>query len=195
MSRSSSDETVTSGVGPNHGPFTRTQSSLHSEISIEQSTTSGYRTTGDRPAQSNNRRLVFNAPNDDDEDVDADQDEPTPYRDNEASVEDSQEQPSRPPSKRPRHDENVKVHRKLNTWDATALIINKMIGGGIFTTPGQILLHTGNKGVALAFWAVGGIYSMIRFVLYVSKTRHHLTCPVSLCIWSMGSTFLSTVAT
>ena len=56
----------------------------------------------------------------------------------------------------------VKVNRKLTWWDVSALIINKMIGTGIFTGPPTILLYTGNKNSALLLWAGGFAYTLIR---------------------------------
>jgi hypothetical protein len=56
----------------------------------------------------------------------------------------------------------VAFNRKLTWWDVSALIINKMIGTGIFTGPPTILLYTGNKTTALCLWAGGFAYTLIR---------------------------------
>jgi hypothetical protein len=52
--------------------------------------------------------------------------------------------------------------RDLNMFDVAALIINKMIGTGIFTTPGLVLSLTGNKKVSIVMWFCGGIWSFLR---------------------------------
>ena len=55
-----------------------------------------------------------------------------------------------------------KHQRGLNTIDVACLIINKMIGGGIFVSSSHVVFLTGNKLVALGLWIVGGIYSFCR---------------------------------
>jgi hypothetical protein len=50
----------------------------------------------------------------------------------------------------------------LNSWDVAALIINKMIGTGIFTTPGLVLNLTQNKASSIGLWVAGGAYAFIR---------------------------------
>jgi hypothetical protein len=50
----------------------------------------------------------------------------------------------------------------LGILDVAALIINKMIGTGIFTTPGIVLQATGNKNIALSMWVVGGVWTFLR---------------------------------
>lgn len=55
-----------------------------------------------------------------------------------------------------------KQQRELNTIDVACLIINKMIGGGVFVSSSHVVFLTGNKLVALALWIFGGIYSFCR---------------------------------
>ena len=50
----------------------------------------------------------------------------------------------------------------LDTMDIFALIVNKMVGTGVYTAPAAVYLLTGNKGLALGLWAVGYVYSIIR---------------------------------
>lgn len=52
--------------------------------------------------------------------------------------------------------------RRLGFIQVSALMINQMIGTGIFSTPATVLLLTGSKPISLALWAVGGIYSFLR---------------------------------
>lgn len=63
----------------------------------------------------------------------------------------------------------IEVHRKLSWWDVSALIINKMIGTGIFTGPPTILLHTGKKSTALVLWATGLVYTLLRYILRTKR--------------------------
>lgn len=61
--------------------------------------------------------------------------------------------------------ESTKVPRRnLGFIQCSALMINQMVGSGIFTLPGLILLLTKSKPIAIGLWAVGGIYSLLRFV-------------------------------
>jgi hypothetical protein len=48
--------------------------------------------------------------------------------------------------------------KQLTVIDIVCLILNKMIGTGIFTTPGFILSLTHGKGISLMFWGLGGVY-------------------------------------
>ena len=52
--------------------------------------------------------------------------------------------------------------RPLRWWDVSSLIINKMIGTGIYTAPPAVLILTGNKREALGLWITGFIYTLIR---------------------------------
>jgi amino acid transporter len=64
------------------------------------------------------------------------------------------------------------VHtRKLKWWDVSALIVNKMIGTGIFTGPPTILMYTGKKSTALGLWAAGFAYTLISTFLYLEYSR------------------------
>ncbi|KAF2280644.1 high-affinity methionine permease-like protein [Westerdykella ornata] len=47
--------------------------------------------------------------------------------------------------------------RKIGITGAVFLILNKMIGTGIFSTPSGIFAATGSVGVALFLWIIGGI--------------------------------------
>ncbi|KAI1177036.1 amino acid/polyamine transporter I [Nemania sp. FL0916] len=46
--------------------------------------------------------------------------------------------------------------RKIGVTGATFLILNKMIGTGIFSTPSSIFAATGSVGVSLFLWVIGG---------------------------------------
>ena len=47
--------------------------------------------------------------------------------------------------------------RKLGVTGAVFLILNKMIGTGIFSTPSGIFAATGSVGVSLFLWVIGMI--------------------------------------
>jgi hypothetical protein len=55
--------------------------------------------------------------------------------------------------------------RDLGLFDVAALIINKQIGTGIFTTPGLVLSLTGSKTTSTILWFCGGIWSFLRYVV------------------------------
>ncbi|KAL4981765.1 amino acid permease-domain-containing protein [Aspergillus falconensis] len=63
----------------------------------------------------------------------------------------------------PRFDEQ----QALSTLDVACLIINKMIGGGIFVSPRIVAHLTGNKLVALSLWVFGGVYSFCSIYIYL----------------------------
>lgn len=46
--------------------------------------------------------------------------------------------------------------RKLGITGAVFLILNKMIGTGIFSTPSSIFAATGSVGISLMLWVIGG---------------------------------------
>ncbi|KAF8535501.1 amino acid permease-domain-containing protein [Trichophaea hybrida] len=60
----------------------------------------------------------------------------------------------------------------LNSWDVAALIINKMIGTGIFTTPGLVLNLTQNKASSIGLWVAGGAYAFISVFVYIEYGTH-----------------------
>lgn len=45
--------------------------------------------------------------------------------------------------------------RKMGVTGAVFLILNKMIGTGIFSTPSSIFAATGSVGVSLMLWVIG----------------------------------------
>jgi hypothetical protein len=62
----------------------------------------------------------------------------------------------------------------LNSWDVGALILNKMIGSGIFTTPPLVLLYTGSGSAALGLWVGGFLYTILRYVRVIASGRQSL---------------------
>ncbi|XHF98274.1 hypothetical protein AWENTII_001834 [Aspergillus wentii] len=60
-----------------------------------------------------------------------------------------------------------KNQKPLNTLDVACLIINKIIGGGIFVSSSNVAFLSGNKLVALALWIFGGLYSFCSMYIYL----------------------------
>lgn len=54
---------------------------------------------------------------------------------------------------------------RLTVWDVASLIINKMIGTGIFVNPPPVALLAGSKGLALSLWIIGFVYTLLRYVV------------------------------
>lgn len=54
--------------------------------------------------------------------------------------------------------------RPLQWTDVASLIINKMVGTGIFTSPPVVFGLAGSKPEALALWIAGLVYTLVRSV-------------------------------
>ena len=50
-----------------------------------------------------------------------------------------------------------RADRKLGTWSTAFLIINRVVGAGIYSTPSSIISSIHSVGVTLLFWVLGGI--------------------------------------
>ena len=55
--------------------------------------------------------------------------------------------------------------RNLGFIQITSLMLNATSGSGIFITPGYVLALTRSKSIALVLWALGGIYTALRYVV------------------------------
>ncbi|KXT01159.1 hypothetical protein AC578_601 [Pseudocercospora eumusae] len=71
----------------------------------------------------------------------------------------------------PRLDQRAKQRRTLSAFDVAALIANKMIGTGIFTTPATVLRNTLDKNVAIGLWTLGFFYTVLSMLLYIEYAR------------------------
>lgn len=56
----------------------------------------------------------------------------------------------------------LKKQRELKWFDVSCLIINKMIGTGIFVSPAIVVFLVGSKLAALLMWIAGASYSFAR---------------------------------
>ncbi|KAH8673161.1 amino acid permease-domain-containing protein [Ilyonectria robusta] len=68
-------------------------------------------------------------------------------------------------------DPRVEAPRILARRDVAALIINKMIGTGIFTGPYTVLVNTRSKRVAMALWVLGLAYTILSMIMYLEYAR------------------------
>jgi len=71
----------------------------------------------------------------------------------------------------------LEAPRYLDWMDVAALIINKMVGTGIFTGPLTVLQATQSKSAAVTLWVLGFLYTVIRFERhkwYMSVRVHQL---------------------
>jgi hypothetical protein len=53
--------------------------------------------------------------------------------------------------------------RNLGFLQITSLMLNATIGSGIFNTPGYVLALTRSKTISMVLWAVGGVYTGLRY--------------------------------
>lgn len=56
------------------------------------------------------------------------------------------------------------THGELDTFDIFSLIVNKMIGTGVYTAPASVYLMTEHKSLALGLWGIGFFYTILRCV-------------------------------
>lgn len=57
--------------------------------------------------------------------------------------------------------------RQLGVFSATLLIFNRVIGTGIFATPGTILSLSGSVGLSLFMWVIGTFIAMAGTAVYM----------------------------
>ncbi|KAK4639005.1 hypothetical protein QC761_702480 [Podospora bellae-mahoneyi] len=65
------------------------------------------------------------------------------------------------------HDFVYPEERKLGTWSTAFLIINRVVGAGIFSTPSSIILSINSVGMTLLFWVLGGIMTFCSLFVYL----------------------------
>ena len=52
--------------------------------------------------------------------------------------------------------------REMKFLQVFSMMVNQMIGSGIFNTPAYILLLTKSKQLSLVLWFLGGVYTFLR---------------------------------
>lgn len=83
----------------------------------------------------------------------------------EAQNKGSDDESINPPSEWSENSNTPKRH--LGFWQIFSLIINSVVGTGIFTQPGYVLFLTKSKSVALALWGIGGMYTIVTMLVFV----------------------------
>ncbi|KAK1994442.1 hypothetical protein LX36DRAFT_584345 [Colletotrichum falcatum] len=58
-------------------------------------------------------------------------------------------------------------HGELDTFDIFSLIVNRMIGTGVYTAPAAVYLMTEQKILTLGLWGIGFLYSVISMCIYL----------------------------
>lgn len=104
--------------------------------------------------------------------------------------------------------------QKLGYISTAALIINKMIGTGIFSKPSAILKLTGSKGGALFLWTTGGVMTLTGLFVYLEfgvtlpfnggelvyldeaypRPRYFASCMFAVFFVLLGNTAANTIA-
>lgn len=56
---------------------------------------------------------------------------------------------------------------RLTTLDVVCLVLNRMIGSGIFMTPHKVMAQTKSTGVSLLFWFAGVLYALAGMHIYI----------------------------
>lgn len=78
--------------------------------------------------------------------------------------------------------EDVKLRRVISMWDGVGIIVNAIIGSGIFITPKSVLAYVGSPGMALVVWATTGFVCMVGALCYAELA---LMLPGEhYCLWS-----------
>jgi hypothetical protein len=57
--------------------------------------------------------------------------------------------------------------RKLGTWSTAFLIINRVVGNGIYSAPSVIIRYTDSVGATLLFWVLGGVMTFCGLFVYL----------------------------
>ncbi|KAH7142073.1 amino acid permease-domain-containing protein [Dactylonectria macrodidyma] len=61
----------------------------------------------------------------------------------------------------------IKGRGALDAFDVFGLIVNKMIGTGIYSAPASVFLMTGDKKLTLGLFGIGFAYTLISMVIYL----------------------------
>ena len=56
--------------------------------------------------------------------------------------------------------------RQVGVVSATFLMINRILGTGVFSTTSTILEQSGSVGMSLIYWVIGGIIAGVGFAVY-----------------------------
>lgn len=78
-----------------------------------------------------------------------------------------------------RYDDEVDMGTLVDPRNCeSALILNKMVGTGIFVSPSVVLAATGSKGMSLILWLVGSVMTWAGWVIAAAdaQTRFETHC-------------------
>jgi amino acid transporter len=67
---------------------------------------------------------------------------------------------------KPIFDENTELERKLGLKETLSIVINRIIGSGIFRTPAPIMFITASVSMFYGVWIVGGIATILGALCY-----------------------------
>jgi hypothetical protein len=81
--------------------------------------------------------------------------------------------------------------RKIGVTGAVFLILNKMIGTGIFSTPSGIFAATGSVGVSLFLWVIGKSDILVHVGISVTNQVQAVFLPLLVSPSSSNSGLLS----
>lgn len=56
---------------------------------------------------------------------------------------------------------------RLTTLDVVCLVLNRMIGSGIFMTPHKVMAQINSTGASLLFWFAGVLYALAGMHIYI----------------------------
>lgn len=56
---------------------------------------------------------------------------------------------------------------RLTTVDVVCLVLNRMIGSGIFMTPHKVMVYTQSTGISMLFWFAGVLYALAGMHIYI----------------------------
>jgi amino acid transporter len=70
----------------------------------------------------------------------------------------------------PRHDA---PHQHLSLWDSASIIVGIIIGSSIYCSTPLIARQAPNVGWLMAFWAVGGLFTLIGALCYAEMATAH----------------------
>lgn len=60
--------------------------------------------------------------------------------------------------------------KTLSVIDAVAIIVGVVVSVGIFKTPSIVAANSGNKGIVLLVWLLGGVFSLVGALCYAELT-------------------------
>ncbi|WFD25437.1 methionine permease [Malassezia nana] len=64
------------------------------------------------------------------------------------------------------HYDELPQGRQLGTISAIFLMVNRILGTGVFSTTSTILMQSGSVGMSLIYWVIGGIIAGCGFAVY-----------------------------